>query len=415
MVRRYATYGGIVSAAFLAILKPISECGRGGDRRCRQQLRRRNGRFEWIGRYVAIIRAVHTAPFLSDEKKQCVAAMKSRSQQPPSKPSEQVALEDCLLTLLRGIQDHSAIADGAEEFRAQLAALEIRFKGASQFKGPDDAHQLVESAVELLYKYGAQTSQVLAQQKSGLAAASTELAHVVKRLPDIQRSAERFSRLEEHIHAISTKDDLDVIKARLSADIAGARADALQESQRISELFSGVVGKLDVISEGRPGQITSQTAHPASLDHIPDQLTGLPSRGAAETVLAAVCSQSDDCHLALFVVKRLALINAKFGYSRGDQVLLKVVVHLSQSLPDYQNLFRWAPCAFLTVAPPNISYKELREKVQIIELTRLTPTLEWEGRRAMVPVVIDCRIVSAKDFGTTSDLFLRLDMLAADA
>ena len=67
------------------------------------------------------------------------------------------------------------------------------------------------------------------------------------------------------------------------------------------------------------------------------------------------------------------------------------------------------------MAPPNVVYKELQGKVQMIELTRLTPTLEWEGRSAMMPVVIDCRIVSVRDFGTPSDLFLRLDTLAADA
>jgi GGDEF domain-containing protein len=347
--------------------------------------------------------------------------MQPASKQPPSKPSEQAALENCLLTLLRGIQNHSVIADGSDgqEFRAQLAALESRFKGESQFKGPDDTHQLVDSAVALLDKYGTQADQVLARQKSGLAAAATELSQAVKTLPEIQRSAERFSRLEEQIDAISTRDGIDVIKARLSVEIATARADTLQEIQKISELFSGVAGKLDVISDGGLGQvqeqIMSQTGPPPSLAQLPDPLTGLASRSAAEAELARVCSQPEDCYLALFVVKRLALINAKFGYSRGDQVLLKVVLHLSQSLPDYKSFFRWAPCAFLTVAPPNISYKELRGKVQIIEHTRLTPTLVWEGRSAIVPVVIDCRTVSAKDFGTTSDLFLRLDTLAADA
>jgi GGDEF domain-containing protein len=151
------------------------------------------------------------------------------------------------------------------------------------------------------------------------------------------------------------------------------------------------------------------------LVYTPDQLTGLPARAYAEAELARAHGQSPDCYLALFIVKRLALINAKFGYSRGDQVLLKVVVHLAQSLPEFNNLFRWAPCAFLTMAPLNTSYKDLRAKIQIIELTRMTPTLEWEGRSAMVPVVIDCRIVSVKDFGTPSDLFLRLDTLATDA
>jgi GGDEF domain-containing protein len=332
--------------------------------------------------------------------------MQTTSKQPPSKPAGQVSLEDSLLTLLRGIQKHLAIADGTDgqDFRAQLAALE------NKFQGKDNARQLVDSAVEILDKYGIQTNQLIAQQKSGLATVGTELSQAVKILPEIQQSAERFKKLEERVNAISAQDNIDEVKERLCADIAAARAEALQESNKISELFSGVVGKLDI-----PGRGAGQTSRPAGLVYAADPLTGLPARASAEAELARAHGQLPDCFLALFVVKRVALINAKFGYSRGDQVLLKVVMHLTQSLPEFNNLFRWAPCAFLAMAPPDTSYKELRAKVQIIELTRLTPTLEWEGRSAMVPVVIDCRIASVKDFGTPSDLFLRLDTLAADA
>ncbi len=281
------------------------------------------------------------------------------------------------MTLLRGIQKHSVIADG-EEFRAELAALE------SRLQGKENAQLLVDSAVELLDKYGTKTSQAIARQKSDFAAA-----------------AEHWSTVEEQIKAISTNDELEAVKAQLSSEIASARAEALQIATNIESPTSG-----HVIGDG-------SATGPAAF--TPDPLTGLPTRAYAEAELARAHGEPADCYLALFVVKRLALINAKFGYARGDQVLLKVVVHLAQSLPEFKNLFRWAPCAFLTVAPPKISYKELRSKIQIIELTRMTPTLEWEGRSAMVPVVIDCRIVSVKDFGTASDLFLRLDTLAADA
>jgi hypothetical protein len=50
----------------------------------------------------------------------------------------------------------------------------------------------------------------------------------------------------------------------------------------------------------------------------------------------------------------------------------------------------------------------------MIEVTRLSPMVEWEGHSAMVPVVIDCRIVALQDFGTPFELFLRLDTLATD-
>ncbi len=341
--------------------------------------------------------------------------MQPASKNRPSKPTGQVTLEDCLLILLRGIQNHSVIADGSDgqEFRAELAALE------SRFQGKENAHKLVDSAVEILDKYGTQTNQVIARQKSDLVTAAAQLSEAVKTLPEIQRSAERLSKLEQQINEISADDDLNAVKARLCAEVAAARAAALQEGHQVSELFSGVAGKLDIAPERGPAQAGDQgageTPHVAGTVYTPDPLTGLPSRAYAEAELARAHGQSSDCFIALFVVKRLALINAKFGYSRGDQVLLKVVLHLAQSLPEFNNLIRWAPCAFLTVAPPKTTYKELRGKVQIIELTRMTPTLEWEGRSAMVPVAIDCRIVSVKDFGTPYELFLRLDTLAADA
>ncbi len=250
------------------------------------------------------------------------------SKRPPPKPSDDVTLEDCLLTLLRGIHGYMAMTGGeaGQAFREKLADLETRFQGK------DNAREIVDAAVVVLNEHAAQARQV--------------------------------------------------------ADLVPGGA-----------------------SDARP----SGSAQVSGLAYAADQLTGLPSRAYAEAELVRAHGQPEDYYLALFMVKRLALINAKFGFSRGDQVLLKVVVHLAQAMSDFNNLFRWAPCAFLTLAPPSTSFKELRGKVQLVELTRMTPTLEWEGRSAMVPIAIDCRILSVKDFGTPSDLFLRLDTLAADA
>lgn len=313
--------------------------------------------------------------------------MQPVSQEPDSKPAEQANLEDCLLTLLQGIQKNVGGAD------AELSAVVARFKEI------DNPRELVESAMRVLDRYGTKTSRV-----------ASELAGAIQALPGMQGNAERWNHVEDQIKAISPEDDLEVAKARLCADVAIARAEALQERKKVGALFSGMLGKL----ESPPAAKASESPQPENPGFQTDQLTGLPARVYAELELKRAHAQAADCYLALFVVKRLALINSKFGYARGDEVLLKVVVHLAQSLPDFKNLFRWTPCAFVSVAPPNITYKELRSKVQTIELTRFTPTLEWEGRSAMVPVVIDCRLISVKDFGTTSDLFLRLDTLATE-
>lgn len=212
---------------------------------------------------------------------------------------------------------------------------------------------------------------------------------------------DRWNRIEEKIKAISVDDDLEQLKARLCSEIAAARAEGRQERRKIAALL-----ELDL-----PGGETGSQESGYTLD----PLTGLPARAYAEAELSRIHAEPEERHVALFLVKRLALINAKFGYSRGDQVLMKVVTNLAQSLPEFKSLFRWAPCAFLVVTPPGLAFKELRSKVHVIEITRMTPVLEWEGRSAMVPVTLDCRILSLKDFETPSDLFLRLDTLAADS
>src|SRR5579872_2418369 len=100
----------------------------------------------------------------SKERGPCGAAMQPTSKPPPSKPADQVPLEDCLRILLRGIQNHPVVAEGADgqEFRAQLAALE------AQLQGNASARQVVDSAVEVLSKYEAQANGVIARQKTGL-------------------------------------------------------------------------------------------------------------------------------------------------------------------------------------------------------------------------------------------------------
>ncbi len=320
------------------------------------------------------------------------------------KTKEPVSLEESLLILLRGIQEHTVTTEegGDREFQARLAELQ------RAFKGKENAQQVAEAAIELLAQHQGQVNDVVAQQKSALAKATSDLAAATKGLAGVQGTADRLKSLEQQIGAISEGDDLSAIKTRLISEVATARTEAQQERQKVSDLISGTITEL-----AAPGQSGHHVAHVVGSAYAPDPLTGLHSRAQAENELMRAHELPIDTYLAIFVVKRLALINSKFGFARGDQLLVKIVGQLAQSMPEFNNLFRWAPCAFITLAPPGTAYRELRQKVQVIEVTRMTPTLEWQGRSAMVPVALDCRVISAKDFGTPSELFLRLDSFSS--
>ena len=163
--------------------------------------------------------------------------------------------------------------------------------------------------------------------ESLLAKAAADLTAAAKGLALLPGPADRLTALEQKIAAISGDDNLTSIKARLISEVAMARAEVLQERQKISDLISGTLTQM-----GTPLQPAANDVVPAiGSIYLPDPLTGLPTRAYAEAKLSIAHGLAGDCFLAVFVVKRLALINAKFGFARGDQVLLKVVVHLAQA------------------------------------------------------------------------------------
>ena len=313
----------------------------------------------------------------------------------------QDSLEDCLLVLLRGIKEHSRIAGESAErdFHTELDGLE------ETFKGKENARTVAEAAVGILAEYTDHVTRTIARQRLGLSKATADVAAAAKELA--LDPGDGFSSLEQQVSAISSDADLAAIKGKLASDIAALREKGAAERRKISALMEAAAAQLTALRESASGQSIESPA-------VRDLLTGLPVRALAEGELLRAHQDPADSYLVIFVVKRLALINAKFGFARGDEVLLKVVSHLAQSLPDFHTFYRWAPCAFLAVAPPEMSFRELRSQVQVIELTRLTPTLEWEGHNAMVPVALDCRVLSVQDFSTAPELFLRLDTLASD-
>lgn len=239
----------------------------------------------------------------------------------------------------------------------------------------------------------------------------SELISALETLPEIQRSGERLLEIEKQITAITRPEELGALQSRIREHLVLAGKEALQQRQQISDLVSGAIGRLQA-SQERIGRAVDRGA---AAQKNADPLTGLPARSYAEIELSRIQSQGTPRHVLMFVVKRLQYINARLGFSRGDQVLLRVAQYLAQSLAEFSELLRWTGCSFLAIAPEEASYQDLRQKAQVIALQRLTPTLEWEGHSALIPVSLDWQIVQLGEFESPEALFLRLDGFATGA
>ncbi|HYL73623.1 MAG TPA: GGDEF domain-containing protein [Bryobacteraceae bacterium] len=323
--------------------------------------------------------------------------MQPLAKRPPTSSPAPASIDPAQM-LLKAIERHMVIADDsqAQRFRAELSRL----------AGTTDLRIRPHDVAGLLENYAKETNQLIGQQRLGTMQLVSELNAGVAALPE--PPATQFQEIEEQLDAISDLDDLEEVRKKVRENLNLLRSGMLKQSQQ----FGCVVS--EAIERWRASQqVGSKPASSAGALHAPDPLTGLPGRDYAQSELTRTLVQFPNCQIAFFVVRRLNVINAKFGFSRGDEVLLKVVQMLAQALPDFSNMFRWSPCAFLIITSPNMSPDTVRNQVQVVEYQRMTPTLEWEGKSAMVSVGIEWKVMSVGEFLEPDLLFQRLDSLAS--
>ena len=318
-------------------------------------------------------------------------------------------LRESIQLMLAGMRRHVVVADtaAANAFTTALAQLEERLRKTS------DLRQVTRAVLGLLEGYSRQANQAIDQQRSELGRLVSELTATMASMPEVDQMAEPILALEQQVAAISSVTELESFRRGISEALGRSRANMLRVKQSVSDLISGSIARIRKADQGSAATAPA-AGTPAPAAGASDQLTGLPTRAFAEAEIARLHAQLPDAQAALFVVRRLKLINRKFGFSRGDQVLQRVVQHLTQELPNSNNFFRWTSSSFLILTSPAVSTNQLRAKVQQLGLHRLTLTLEWEGHTALVPISFDTRIISLSEFPSADAIYQALDAIVLD-
>ena len=144
--------------------------------------------------------------------------------------------------------------------------------------------------------------------------------------------------------AMSHQDALDVMRLQ-----AGVEFDP-----RLFALFETVAGERAArATEGRPGTDPRGFAHATVVSH-PDELTGLPLRGAFNDLARAALARraaGEKASLLVIDVDHFKLINDSFGHQRGDEVLRSVAQTLRRWLPSGAHLARYGGDEFLVLLP----------------------------------------------------------------
>jgi GGDEF domain-containing protein len=307
--------------------------------------------------------------------------------------------------LLQGIELHAVAGDAAdhERFRKDIHLVQESLGGR-----PAAADVLVAAGtvVKAMEEYNQRTSRFIHVQCAEL---QTMVGMLTKAMTTLSTGSEssvtRLQTIERQLHKASMIEDFQTARLRLSECLDTFRVEIFRQREESTRAVSDMRTDLET-SQKRVAPIVAAVAS----SRREDPVTGLPERAAAEAAIIEAAAQNRPVYAAMFVIDRLDLINARFGYAAGDQVLVVYTQHVAQGLSRQDKLFRWRGPALLALLERSSSPKQVREEIMRIAAQRLEKTIQVGTRSVLLPVGANWAIFSVAEYRPVQLLFQQLDL-----
>lgn len=322
-----------------------------------------------------------------------------------SRPEQLVeALLRMVRLLVQGIELHAVKGDAADydKFRADMVKVQ---ESLAERPAPSEVLVMAGAVVKTMEEYNSRTSKFVHAQCAEL---QTMIAMLTKTMTTLASGSEvsvtRLQSIEKQLHKASMIEDFQTARLRLSECLEGLRGEIVRQKEESAQTVSNLKTEL-VKSHERRAPLTERPENQGETDPV----TGLPQRPEAEAALLVIAQQNRRVYAVIFVIERLELINVRFGYAAGDQVLVLFSQHLSQNLSRADHLFRWSGPAMLALLEREEPTKQVREEVARITSQRLEKTVLLGSRSVLLPVGASWAIFPVADFRPVQLLFHQFD------
>jgi diguanylate cyclase (GGDEF)-like protein len=279
--------------------------------------------------------------------------------------------------LVQGIGQHAAAGDGEES-----TSFREKMKEASEtvIDTINPADLLVRAGWVLneLEQHTRRAERVHRLQ-------NTELQNMVKMMASALSNISATSKVNisklndiaKNVGVASELNDVRLIKSKLSECLIDIQEEAKRQQTEIAETIQELREGLD-----RGREEPAHAGHGKTLDNV----TGLPCRPDAESAIAEAARSTSISFVAVMVLERLQVLNARFGREAGDEILASYAQMVKKSLTSQDQLFRWGGPALVAVLARQRSLPLVRSEFTHIMETRLEHNIQTASRSVLIPV-----------------------------
>jgi GGDEF domain-containing protein len=271
---------------------------------------------------------------------------------------------------------------------------------------PAELEASVTHALNLLRDYNERNLRFNIAHTTELKAVMRTMTETITYLSESRtRSVHQLQFMERELEQASEIDDVRLLRSRLITCLDLVREETV---------------RLQSESQARSHEVRQQIDRSAKADEpverfgAMDIVTGLPARRSAERALTGALSDGVEHAIAVFVVKRLSAINAKYGRGVGDEVMLRVANHFVQHLSPATFLYRWSGPALVALIAMPAAKEDIRRSWAKAAAAKQEVNLEVKQRHVFVIVETNMSFQLGSASASPEELFQKLDQFVAD-
>jgi GGDEF domain-containing protein len=141
-------------------------------------------------------------------------------------------------------------------------------------------------------------------------------------------------------------------------------------------------------------------------------LDRLPGRPQAELALTAALEREQPLQVLVLVVNRLPLVNERFGYAVGDQILEAYSGRLMEELAEGDRLYRWSAAALIAfLGRPGVG--KFGSKHAMAPSTQFEETIDLDSGPVRLRICASSRRYSVDSNTHLDDLIRSMDFFVA--
>lgn len=293
--------------------------------------------------------------------------------------------------LLQAIGLHSVEGEPQEHqlFRATLNDLQAKL---SEKVPPSEGLVAVGVASKAMEDYSRHTSRFIKAQNFERQSVIQMLAETVIRLaPESGHAAAELREIDAKLGKATTVEEIRALKSRMAECLKSIQHAPAEKPEENSPQITAKSEMNDEL-EGATGETPWE-----NVPQNDDPLTGLPIRQRGEMAVRQCSQTGKRWYAVVFVVDRIRVINARFGYAIGDRILFLFVQRLAQELLASDQLFRWAGASFMAVLERSGSEEEVGRQMERIFSRRQEETFTVGPRSVVLPISASWSVIPISD------------------